>query len=168
MSPQQVRFQSLRPMLRTKDLLGTIRFYTDFLGVTCDGLSEADGWANLRRDSVELMVAAPNAHMSFDAPAFTGSLYFNVDDAVLVWTAVKDRAMCVIRWKTSITGCGNSRSTTTTDTCFSSDRRSDRTSKDSRHGIRARPLSPVTAKHQTHLRTVIELGARLTSSSKFP
>jgi hypothetical protein len=38
------------------------------------------------------MVAKPNAHTPFDAPVFTGSLYFNVDDAVVLWTALKDLA----------------------------------------------------------------------------
>ncbi len=85
-------FRSLRPLLRTKDLKGTIRFYTEMLGFTCDGLSEEDGWASLHRDSVELMIAAPNAHEPFDVPAFTGSLYFNVDDVAALWASVKDRA----------------------------------------------------------------------------
>ena len=79
-------------MLRTKDLQATIEFYTWRLGFTCDGMSEVDGWASLRPDAVSLMVATPNAHARFDAPAFTGSLYFNVDDAVVLWTALKDLA----------------------------------------------------------------------------
>ena len=82
MDISRVQFQSLRPMLRTKDLQATIEFYTWRLGFTCDGMSEADGWASLRRDAVSLMVATPNAHTPFDAPAFTGSLYFNVDARV--------------------------------------------------------------------------------------
>ena len=77
MDISRVRFQSLRPMLRTKDLRATIEFYTWRLGFTCDGMSEADGWASLRRDSVSVMVATPNAHTPFDTPVFTGSLYFN-------------------------------------------------------------------------------------------
>jgi catechol 2,3-dioxygenase-like lactoylglutathione lyase family enzyme len=79
-------------MLRTKDLQATIEFYTWRLGFTCDGMSEVDGWASLRRDAVSLMVATPNAHAPFDAPVFTGSLYFDVDDAVVLWTALKDLA----------------------------------------------------------------------------
>jgi uncharacterized glyoxalase superfamily protein PhnB len=68
----------------------TIEFYTRRLGFTCEGRSDADGWASLRRDAVWLMVATPNAHRPFDTPAFTGSLYFNVDDAGALWDAVKD------------------------------------------------------------------------------
>ena len=85
-------FTCLRPMLRTKDLEGTIEFYTQRLGFTCDGRSDADGWASLRRDAVSLMVATPNAHRPFDTPAFTGSFYFDVDDASALWDTVKDHA----------------------------------------------------------------------------
>ena len=53
-------------------------------------MSEADGWASLRRDRVEVMVALPNAHVPFDHPTFTGSFYFNVDDAAGLWAEVKD------------------------------------------------------------------------------
>jgi catechol 2,3-dioxygenase-like lactoylglutathione lyase family enzyme len=37
MDISRVQFQSLRPMLRTKDLQATIEFYTWRLGFTCDG-----------------------------------------------------------------------------------------------------------------------------------
>jgi catechol 2,3-dioxygenase-like lactoylglutathione lyase family enzyme len=77
-------------MLRTKDLRATIDFYTKRLGFLCDSFSERDGWASLRRDSVELMVAAPNTHIPFDAPVFTGSFYFNVDDVSALWASLKD------------------------------------------------------------------------------
>ena len=77
-------------MLRTNDFEGTIAFYVERLGFTCEGRSDADGWASLRRDAVRLMVGAPNAHMPFDTPAFTGSLYFDVDDARALWEAVRD------------------------------------------------------------------------------
>ena len=78
-------------MLRTKDLKGTIDFYKKGLGFTCDALSEEDGWALLSRDAVELMIATPNVHIPFDAPVFTGSFYFNVDDVDALWAVLKDR-----------------------------------------------------------------------------
>lgn len=87
-----MRFTCLRPMLRTKDFEGTIGFYTERLGFICEGRSDADGWASLRRDAAALMVATPNAHMPFDTAAFTGSFYFDVDDARTLWNAVKDQA----------------------------------------------------------------------------
>jgi catechol 2,3-dioxygenase-like lactoylglutathione lyase family enzyme len=86
-----VTFHSLRPMLRTKDLHGTVKFWTGHLGFTCDGLSEEDGWASLSRDDVRVMIATPNAHVPFDTPAFTGSFYFNVDDVTALWAGLKDR-----------------------------------------------------------------------------
>jgi uncharacterized glyoxalase superfamily protein PhnB len=87
-----VVFTSVRPLMRTKDLRGTIAFYTQRLGFELVGFSSEDGWASLRRDAIELMVASRNAHVAFDAPAFTGSLYFNVSDAASLWESVKDVA----------------------------------------------------------------------------
>jgi uncharacterized glyoxalase superfamily protein PhnB len=86
-----VSFQRLRPMLRTKDLHGTVTFWTERLGFTCQGVSEADGWASMSRNDVSVMIATPNAHVPFDAPAFTGSFYFDVDDATALWAELKDR-----------------------------------------------------------------------------
>jgi uncharacterized glyoxalase superfamily protein PhnB len=88
-------FSSLRPMLRTKDLQGSIDFYTQELGFALVGFSSDDGWASLRRDAVELMIATPNAHRPFDEAMFTGSFYFDVDDARDLWERVKDRARVV-------------------------------------------------------------------------
>lgn len=85
-------FSRLTPMLRTKDLDATVGFYTGLLGFRCDSRSEADGWVSLRRDDVHLMVASPNQHLPFDEPAFTGSLYFYVDDVSALWDAVEARA----------------------------------------------------------------------------
>ena len=77
-------------MLRTKDLHATVNFWTARLGFTCEALSEEDGWASLCRDRVVVMVALPNSHAPFTTPAFTGSLYFNVDDAGALWAELKD------------------------------------------------------------------------------
>ena len=51
-------------MLRTKDLQRHDRLLYEHVSASdCDSLSEAEyGWASLSRDSVELMVAAPNGH----------------------------------------------------------------------------------------------------------
>jgi uncharacterized glyoxalase superfamily protein PhnB len=87
-----VTFQSLQPMLRTKDLHRTLAFWTETLGFTLDGLSEEDGWASVHRDKVRVMIALPNAHVPFETPAFTGSFYFNVDDVGALWGELKDRA----------------------------------------------------------------------------
>ena len=54
-----MKFESLQPMLRTRDLQATITFWTGRLGFTCEEFSPADGWASLRRDEVRVMVAYP-------------------------------------------------------------------------------------------------------------
>jgi len=85
-------FEALTPMLRTKDLKGSVEFYTRLLGFECGALSEDWGWASLSRDGVTLMLALPNAHEPFERPSFTGSLYIRCDDVDAMWEQVKDRA----------------------------------------------------------------------------
>ena len=82
-------------MLRTRDLDASIAFYVDRLGFALQRRSDADGWASLRRDGVELMLATPNAHAGDAEPAFTGSLYFRLDDADAVdrlWASLQGQA----------------------------------------------------------------------------
>ena len=87
-----MKIESLTPMLRTWDFRASIMFYTEVLGFECESLSEESGWASLRRDSVAIMLAAPNQHEGDTAPAFTGSLYFRTDDVDGLWQRLKDRA----------------------------------------------------------------------------
>jgi uncharacterized glyoxalase superfamily protein PhnB len=77
-------------MLSTKQLRETVDFYTEVLGFECPNFVEEWGWAALGFGEIELMFALPNAHMPFDGPIFTGSLYFNVESADEVWEKVKD------------------------------------------------------------------------------
>lgn len=87
-------FRGLTPMLRTRDLDAAIAFYLDRLGFALQRRSDADGWASLRRDGIELMLATPNAHAGFTAPSFTGSLYIRLDDAAAVdrlWAALEGK-----------------------------------------------------------------------------
>jgi uncharacterized glyoxalase superfamily protein PhnB len=87
-----MKIESLTPMLRTWDLRASITFYTEVLGFECQGLSEEQGWASLRRDGVAIMLACPNQqHEGDTAPAFTGSLYFHTDDVDGLWQRLKDR-----------------------------------------------------------------------------
>ena len=89
-SPHISAFQALTPMLRTWDLSGSIRFYESLLGFTCERQTET--WATLRRDQVEIMLSAPNAHEGDRSPSFTGSLYIRVDNVDTVWESIKDGA----------------------------------------------------------------------------
>jgi uncharacterized glyoxalase superfamily protein PhnB len=88
-----MQFEQLTPMLRTRDLAGTLAFYQDVLGFTCDASSEEWGWASLSRDGVNIMVALPYAHEPSDRPVFTGSFYLRVSENVeALSNDLKDRA----------------------------------------------------------------------------
>jgi uncharacterized glyoxalase superfamily protein PhnB len=84
--------QALTPMLRTWDLSGSVRFYTEVLGFHCDSMSVEWGWASLSRDRVSIMLSGPNAHEADTAPAFTGSLYIRTNAVDTDWEALKEKA----------------------------------------------------------------------------
>ena len=84
-------FTCLCPMLRTKDFEGTIEFYTRRLGFTCDGAVTPMVGRRCGGMPCGSWSRPPNAHSPFDTPAFTGSLYFNVDDAAALWETGEDR-----------------------------------------------------------------------------
>ena len=85
-------FRSLTPLLRTKDIKGTIDFYTRLLGFTCESSSEEWGWASLSKDGIELMVATQNEQMPFEEAMFTGSFYFNVERINELWQQLEHQA----------------------------------------------------------------------------
>jgi catechol 2,3-dioxygenase-like lactoylglutathione lyase family enzyme len=87
-----MKLRELTPMLRTRDLQGSVDFYTNVLGFACDGRADDWGWASVHRDFVSIMFALPNEHEPFDQPVFTGSLYINADDVEALWEQVKDKA----------------------------------------------------------------------------
>ena len=87
-----MKITDLRPMMSTEDLHGTIDFYTQMLGFTCDELNEGWGWATLAIDDVAIMIVRPNAHVPNDKIGFTGSFYFTTDDVDAMWEKVKDKA----------------------------------------------------------------------------
>ena|ERR1041385_44412 len=85
----------LIPMLWTNHFQETIDFYTQIIGFTCDERNEQLNWASLHLDDVELMVAVPNEHMTFEKPIFTGSFYFRVEDVDHMYMLLKDSARLV-------------------------------------------------------------------------
>ena len=87
-----MKLLEIRPMIYSKDIEGTILFYTRQLGFTCDEHIPEWGWAAFSRDSVEMMVAYPNEHTPFEKPAYTGSFYFTVEDVDKLWAEFKDKA----------------------------------------------------------------------------
>ena len=88
-----VKLQAIVPMLTVPDVAAAIAFYCDVLGFSCS--SQMGGWACLNKDGVELMLAVPNAHLPFDKPHFTGSLYLRCDDVDGLWQRLKEQAEVV-------------------------------------------------------------------------
>ena len=78
-------------MLYTEHLKESVEFYQTVLGFDCDGMNEEMGWASVKRDNVSIMFALPNAHIPFDQPAFTGSLYLKTDKVDAWWQLLKDK-----------------------------------------------------------------------------
>jgi uncharacterized glyoxalase superfamily protein PhnB len=91
-----VKLTSIVPMLATTDIPETVRFYQERLGFECK--SQMEGWACLERDGVELMLSAPNAHLPFEKPLLTGSLYFRLshaDEVDELWAKVRGETPAV-------------------------------------------------------------------------
>lgn len=88
-----MRLTHLTPVLEVVSIEETIGFYRDVLGFDCVG--EETGWARLRNGSVEIMISLPNAHIPFDKPHLTGSLYFNPEDVDALWEQIKEKTTVV-------------------------------------------------------------------------
>jgi Glyoxalase/Bleomycin resistance protein/Dioxygenase superfamily len=88
---QFMSFTELTPMLWTRDLKGSVQFYTDFLSFECESMSEEWGWASVKWDNVAVMFAIPNEHEPFERPFFTGSLYIKTDNVDTIWNHLKDK-----------------------------------------------------------------------------
>ncbi|RDI08178.1 VOC family protein [Flavobacterium sp. AG291] len=85
------QFTFLKPILYTRALTDTVKFYTEVLGFVCVAFEEAWGWASLIKDDVEVMFSFPIEHIPFDAPLFTGSFYIVTDKVDELWDAYKDK-----------------------------------------------------------------------------
>ena len=82
----------LRPMLWTGDLKGSVDFYVEKLGFTCNAFSDEWGWASLSLDDAGIMFSRPNRHIAYDKIGCTGSFYFSTDDVDGLWQQLKDKA----------------------------------------------------------------------------
>lgn len=87
-----MKIADLRPMMWTEDFGGTIDFYVDVLGFTCDERNDDWSWATLVMDDIAVMIAKPNEHTPYDKIGFTGTFYFTTDDVETMWAKVKDKA----------------------------------------------------------------------------
>ncbi len=86
-------FKILTPLLRTNAFAETVDFYTNIFGFVCKSRNDDWGWASLSSGAVEIMIATPNVHMPFAAPAFTGSLYIVTDEVDELWNRLKDQVV---------------------------------------------------------------------------
>ncbi|GAB4092032.1 VOC family protein [Flaviaesturariibacter terrae] len=71
------------------DVRASADWYVQTLGFSERAFSEEWQWASLGRDSIELMLALPNAHLPAGEPQFTGSFYFATDDVEGYWNRLQ-------------------------------------------------------------------------------
>jgi uncharacterized glyoxalase superfamily protein PhnB len=81
----------LTPLLHTKDLEGTIKWYTENLEFKCHAHNKEIGWINMSHGKLSIMFSLPNAHIPFEKPTCTGSFYFNTADVDILWAKLKDK-----------------------------------------------------------------------------
>ena len=84
-----MKILDVTPMLTVTSIDSAIAFYRDILGFEC--LDSTDSWACMASDGTEVMLALPNAHIPFEKPVMTGSLYFNTDDVDAWWNKLKEK-----------------------------------------------------------------------------
>lgn len=92
-------FKSLRPIIWTKDLQKTTKFYKN-LGFKIQDQNEDWIWASLKKDDTEIMLAFPNDDANFKQANFTGSFYFVVDNVDELWNSVKNTCEVVYEIET--------------------------------------------------------------------
>lgn len=87
-----MKITSITPSLESNALRATIGFYREALGFElADVYPDAEHftWASMHRDGQVLMFTERNQHGRQVPTAFTGSLYFRVDDVDALWQTVK-------------------------------------------------------------------------------
>ncbi|MBC7884496.1 MAG: VOC family protein [Saprospiraceae bacterium] len=90
-----MKIHRLTPIIWTEELEETIEFYTGMLGFICGERNDDWGWAALNHGDTEIMIAKPNDHTPFEKPGFTGTFYFNIDDADALWTQIRHKVKVV-------------------------------------------------------------------------
>jgi uncharacterized glyoxalase superfamily protein PhnB len=89
-----MRILDVTPMLTVTNIEAAVSFYRDTMGFEC--VASMDGWACVACDETEVMFALPNAHLPFERPMLTGSLYFRTDDVDAWWERLKER--CAVEY----------------------------------------------------------------------
>jgi uncharacterized glyoxalase superfamily protein PhnB len=85
--------QGVSIVLSTEDVARSVKFYVEQLGFTCT--LQLDGFARVRLGAADIMLALPNAHVPWQGPRFTGSIYLDVDNVDQLWEHLKTRARIV-------------------------------------------------------------------------
>jgi uncharacterized glyoxalase superfamily protein PhnB len=80
-------------LLSTEDVARSVKFYVEQLGFTCT--LRSGGFARIRLGAADIMLALPNAHLPWQGPRFTGSIYLEVDNVDELWESLKARARIV-------------------------------------------------------------------------
>ena len=83
-------FKSLTPIITTEKMEETLSFYTQILKFHIEDQNKDWGWARLSKDSIEMMISQPNAHLEHQKSTFTGSFYFEIDDVESLWQELRD------------------------------------------------------------------------------
>jgi uncharacterized glyoxalase superfamily protein PhnB len=85
--------QGVSIALSTEDVARSVKFYVEQLGFTCT--LQLEGFARVRLGAADIMLALPNAHLPWQGPRFTGSIYLEVDNVDELWDGLKTRARIV-------------------------------------------------------------------------
>ena len=79
--------------LSTEDVARSVKFYVEQLGFTCT--LQLEGFARVRLGLADIMLGRPNAHLPWQGPSFTGSIYLAVDNVDELWESLRTRARVV-------------------------------------------------------------------------
>ena len=82
--------QGVSIVFTTEDVARSVKFYVEQLGFTC--VLQLEGFARVQLGGADIMLALPNAHIPWRGPAFTGSIYLDVDNVDELWESLKTRA----------------------------------------------------------------------------
>ena len=90
-----MQLQQIRPVLYTTQLIESIDFYTSVLHFNLVQYREDWGWAHVSKDQVSLMLTLPNAHLPFNGPVFTGSIYIDTNQVEKLYEQLKGKVSLV-------------------------------------------------------------------------
>ena len=85
--------QGVSIALSTEHVARSVKFYVEQLGFTCT--LQLEGFARVRLGAANIMLGQPNAHLPWQGPRFTGSIYLAVDNVDDLWESLKTRARIV-------------------------------------------------------------------------